>query len=433
LKTNENILIIGSGGREHALGWKLSQSKKAVKTYYSSGNGGTFENINIGYSEVDKLMSFAKLHNCFTIVGPEEPLVNGIVNSFNKAELKIFGPTKESAMLESSKYFAKKMMAENGIPTAQFSSFLDPEKAKDYVVKQKTNIVIKADGLAAGKGVIICNDKNEAFDAIDIFMIKRYFGNAGDRIIIEEQLFGEELSFIALCDGTTILPLATTQDHKRIFNDDKGPNTGGMGSYSPTTIVDDVLREKIMEKIMKPIVRSMKAKGFSFKGFLYAGLIIEERTKEPFVLEFNVRMGDPECQPLMMRMHSDLLDYLNATVEERLNLMPEIEWKNQFAVCVVMAAKGYPGNYERGELIRGLCYDKNIDTMVFHSGTTRDSKNRVITNGGRVLGVTGLGSDLRNAIANTYRVVEKISWGLNGHYYRNDIAQKALRYQNRLS
>jgi phosphoribosylamine---glycine ligase len=425
LTEGQNILIIGSGGREHALGWKLSQSNLVKKTYFASGNGGTFENIGIQPTEINKLVTFAKQNKCFTIVGPELPLANGIVNSFVREGLRIFGPTKEAALLESSKEFAKQFMNKNGIPTANFSIFSDAEKAKDYVVKQReTKLVVKADGLAAGKGVVVCNNLDEAMGAVDMMMLRNEFGTAGQKVIIEERLYGEELSFIALCDGRTITPLASCQDHKRIFDNDMGPNTGGMGSYSPTPVIDSKLHEKIMKQIMVPTIRGMNFQGNPFKGFLYAGLIIDELRKEPSVLEFNVRMGDPECQPIMMRMESDLFEYVNSAVDEKLYSLPPVQWKNQFAVCVVVASRGYPGTYARGKLIKGLEYDFFQDTMVFHADTALDSQKRIITNGGRVLGVTARGDSLKKATDNAYFAVQKISWNENGCHYRTDIARK---------
>jgi phosphoribosylamine---glycine ligase len=428
LTDDTNVLIIGSGGREHALGWKLSQSPHVKRVYFAPGNGGTYENIDLQPLEFNDLALFAKEHRCFTIVGGEEPLAEGIVNSFEKEGLMIFGPTKEAAQLESSKDFAKKFMKKYRIPTANYCTFSDPDKAKDYINKQGSKLVVKADGLASGKGVILCDNADEGIEAIDTIMTKRKFGLAGNRVIIEERLFGEEVSFIALCDGKTILPLASTQDHKRIFDNEKGENTGGMGSYSPTPIIDDDLTEKIIKKIISPAVSGMRSENNTFKGFLYAGIMIESESNEPSVLEFNVRMGDPECQPLMMRMNSDFLEYLEIACEGRLNSMPALEWKKEFAVCVVMAANGYPGHYRTGDLIRGLSSDFGDNTMIFHGSTKRDLQNRIITNGGRVLGVTALGYNIEQATKNAYSAVQKISWGDNGHYYRKDIAAKALRY-----
>jgi phosphoribosylamine--glycine ligase len=420
-----NVLIVGSGAREHALGWKISQSKHADKIYFAPGNGGTAENVDIRQSDIDKLVSFAEGRDILTIVGPEEPLSIGIVDAFEKKGLRIFGPSKSAAMLEASKAFAKEFMRDAGIPTAEFAIFVDPKKAKEYVANQNRSLVVKADGLAAGKGVVVCDSAEQAVAAIDSMMNKKEFGVAGSKIVIEEQLTGEELSFIALCDGKTIMPLASTQDHKRIFDGDKGPNTGGMGAYSPAPIVDTDLHNKIMKQVMEPAISAMKKRGTPFKGFLYAGIMVDEGGK-PHVLEFNARMGDPECQPIMMRMKSDLYEYIDAAIDGKLDSMPQIEWTVQTAVCVVMAARGYPGNYEKAKVIEGLDSDFGSDVMIFHAGTTRDSQGRIMTNGGRVLGVTALGRDIRQAIDNSYSAVRKIRWGENGHYYRTDIARRAI-------
>jgi phosphoribosylamine---glycine ligase len=425
--TSDNVLIIGFGGREHALGWKISQSKYVSRIYFAPGNGGTYENIDIKHNDVDKLVSFAKRQsNLLTIVGPEDPLSLGIVDVFEKEGLRIFGPRKEAAMLETSKAFAKEFMHDAGILTAKFAIFSDPQKAKDYIVRQNRPLVIKADGLAAGKGVAVCDGVDQAIAAIDSMMIRKEFGSAASKVVIEERLSGEEVSFIALCDGKTIMPLAPSQDHKRIFDDDKGPNTGGMGAYSPAHVIDRDLHEKIVKDIMQPAISAIKKRGTPFKGFLYAGIMLDESTKKPYVLEFNVRMGDPECQPIMMRMKSDLYEYVNAAVGGRLDSVPQIEWKNQTAVCVIMAARGYPGSYEKGKIIDGLNSDFGPDVMVFHSGTAMDPQGRIVTNGGRVLGVTALGKDAMHAISNVYSAVKKIHWGKNGNYYRTDIARRAI-------
>jgi len=418
-----DVLIIGSGGREHALGWKISQSRH--KIYFAPGNGGTSENVELRQNDIEKLASFAKGRDLLTIVGPEEPLSLGIVDAFEKEGLRIFGPSKSAAMLEASKAFAKEFMRDAGIPTAEFAIFTDAQKAKDYVKKQKKPLVVKADGLAAGKGVVVCDTADQAVAAIDSMMTKKEFGDAGNRIVVEERLTGEEASFIALCDGETMMPLASSQDHKRIFDGDRGPNTGGMGAYSPAPVVDKDLHEKIVKQVMEPVIKTMKRRGTPFKGFLYAGIMVGEGG-EPRVLEFNARMGDPECQPIMMRMESDLYEYVDAAVEGRLGSMPPIEWKDQTAVCVVMAARGYPGGYEKGGVIEGLDSDFGRDVMVFHAGTARDPQNRIVTNGGRVLGVTALGRDARQAIDNAYSAVRKIRWGENGHHYRTDIARRAI-------
>jgi phosphoribosylamine---glycine ligase len=424
---SDNLLIVGLGSREHALGWKIAQSKHIGKIYFAPGNGGTSENIDIKHNDIGKLVSFAKRqNNLLTVVGPEEPLSLGIVDAFEKEGLRIFGPRKEPARLETSKAFAKEFMYDAGIRTPEFAIFSDAQKAKDYVVRQSRPQVIKADGLAAGKGVVVCDSADQAIAVIDNMMIKKEFGAAGTRVVIEERLSGEEVSFIALCDGKTIMPLAPSQDHKRIYDDDKGPNTGGMGAYSPTPVIDSELHEKIAKDVMQPAMIAIRKRGTPFKGFLYAGIMIDENTKKPYVLEFNVRMGDPECQPIVMRMKPDLYEYINAAVDGRLESMSQIEWKNQTAVCVIMAARGYPGSYEKGKVIEGLNSEFGPYVMVFHAGTARDSQGRIVTNGGRVLAVTALGEDAKRAIDNAYSAVRKIRWGENDHYYRTDIARRAI-------
>jgi phosphoribosylamine--glycine ligase len=425
----KNILIIGCGGREHALGWKLSQSKYTKNVYYAEGNGGTFSNINIKPVESQRLSLFAKEHECFTVVGPEIPLANGIVDLFIEEGLSIFGPTKGAALLESSKIFAKHFMKQNQIPTADFSTFSDIEKAKDYVLKQTNRLVIKADGLAAGKGVVVCDTQDDALSALDLMMVQNRFGHAGQNVIIEERIFGEEASFIAICDGMTIMPLASSKDHKRIYDNDKGPNTGGMGSYSPATIIDSELDRKIRKEIMEPTVRGMNKRGQPFKGFLYAGIMIDNVRNQPYVLEYNARMGDPECQPIMMRLKSDLFEYLQSSTEETLDSMKSLEWQNEASVCVVMAAKGYPSSYEKGKLIRGLEPQLDSGTMIFHANTKRDQQNRIVTNGGRVLGVCALGSNIQEAALRAYSTVERISWGRDQQHYRTDIGRIKLPYQ----
>jgi phosphoribosylamine--glycine ligase len=424
---SDNVLIVGFGSREHALGWKIAQSKHVSKVYFAPGNGGTSENIDIKHNDIDKLISFAKLqNNLLTVVGPEEPLSLGIVDAFEKEDLRIFGPRKEPARLETSKAFAKELMNDAGIRTPKFAIFSDAQKAKDYVVKQSRPQVIKADGLAAGKGVVVCDSVDQAIVVIESMMTKKEFGAAGTKVVIEERLSGEEVSFIALCDGKTIIPLAPSQDHKRIYDDDKGPNTGGMGAYSPPPVIDSDFYEEIIKDMMHPAVAAIRKRGTQFKGFLYAGIMVDEITRKPYVLEFNVRMGDPECQPIMMRMKPDLYEYIDAAVDGRLESMPQIEWKNQTAVCVIMAARGYPGSYEKGKIIEGLNSEFGPHVMVFHAGTARDSQGRVVTNGGRVLAVTALGEDVRRARDNAYSAVRKIGWGENDHYYRTDIARRAI-------
>jgi phosphoribosylamine--glycine ligase len=417
-----NVLVVGSGGREHALSWKLSQSSKVETVFTAPGNGGTENNIAIGIDDLDGLADFAQKNNCFTVVGPETPLAAGIVDTFIQKNLPIFGPSKLAAQLESSKIWAKNFMKRNDIPTARFGIFDNAQKAQDYVKSLDYNVVVKADGLAAGKGVIVCNSKEEALSAIQTILVKKTFGDAGNRIIIEEKIDGIEASFIALSDGEITIPMASSQDHKRIFDNDKGPNTGGMGAYSPTPIIDDVLAKKIQEKIIDKTIQSMKNEGIVFKGFLYAGIML--RDGEPYVLEYNVRMGDPECQPITMRMNFDLYDYFVASVDGKLSSMPSISWNEKYAVCVVLASNGYPESYQKNEEISG--FDSILDeSHVFHAGTT-NSDGKIFSNGGRVLGVTALGDTLESAIKNAYNAVDKISWP--SKYCRTDIGKKGLSY-----
>ena len=417
-----NILVIGSGGREHALSWKLSQSPKVETVFTAPGNGGTENNVPIDVTDIDKLAEFAFEHNCFTVVGPEDPLAAGIVDEFGRRNLPVFGPTKKAAQLESSKIWAKDFMRRNDIQTARFEIFDDAQEAQTYVESLDYNVVVKADGLAAGKGVIVCNSNEEAISAIQTILVKKTFGDAGNRIIVEERIDGIEASYISLCDGNVAIPMASSQDHKRIFDDDKGPNTGGMGAYSPTPIVDDALAKKIQEKIIDKTIQSMRSEGISFKGFLYAGIMI--RDNEPYVLEYNVRMGDPECQPITMRMDFDLYDYFVASTEGKLSLLPAPSWKKQSAVCVVLASDGYPGTYPKNEEISGLdSVPKNAN--VFHAGTKK-LDGKIVSNGGRVLGVTALGDSLESAITNAYDAAGKISW--SHKYCRQDIGKKGLSY-----
>lgn len=418
-----NVLVVGSGGREHALGWKLVQSKQVGKVFFAPGNGGTTNNIPINPDEIDKLIEFAKNNDCFTVVGPEVPLSKGIVDRFAEHNLGIFGPTKEAAQLESSKIWAKQFMQRNDIPTAPFGIFDDAKEAKQYVESLNYPVVIKADGLAAGKGVIVCDGKKDALDAIDEMLVKNTFGSAGSSIVIEKRIDGIEASYIALCDGLTAIPMATSQDHKRIFDDDKGPNTGGMGAYSPTGVIDDSMAQKIQKHVIEKTVVSMKKEGIPFKGFLYAGIMVKDG--EPYVLEYNARMGDPECQPIMMRMGSDLYEYLLASYRGKLDLLPQITWKSQTAVCVVLASKGYPDSYPKNEKISGLDSVNDDKTMVFHAGT-KSENGQIMTNGGRVLGVTALGATLESAISNAYLAVEKIDW--SSKYCRADIGKKGLAF-----
>jgi phosphoribosylamine--glycine ligase len=417
-----NILVIGSGGREHALSWKLSQSSKVETVFTAPGNGGTENNVPISVDDLDGLANFAQKNNCFTVVGPEDPLAAGIVDKFNKLGLKVFGPTQQAAQLESSKIWAKNFMKRNEIPTARFEIFDDPQKAQEYVKSLDYNVVVKADGLAAGKGVIVCNSNDEAISAIQTILINKTFGDAGNRIIVEERIDGIEASYIALSDGDVAIPMASSQDHKRIFDNDEGPNTGGMGAYSPTPVVDDNLAKIIQEQVIEKTIHAMKNEGILFKGFLYAGIMI--RDGKPYVLEYNVRMGDPECQPITMRMDFDLYDYFVASIDGTLSSLPLATWKSQSAVCVVLASKGYPEAYSKDDEITG--FDSVPDgAIVFHAGTKK-SGEKILSNGGRVLGVTALGDTLESAIKNAYAATEKIIWSQK--FNRKDIGKKGLSY-----
>jgi len=417
-----NVLVVGSGGREHALSWKLSQSSLVDKVFTAPGNGGTENNVPISVDKIDELADFASQNNCFTVVGPEAPLASGIVDKFNEKKLKIFGPTKNATQLESSKIWAKQFMQRNKILTAEFEIFDDAKQAIEYVKSISHPLVIKADGLAAGKGVLVCDSTEEALAAIETILVKKTFGDAGNKIIIEERIDGIEASYIALCDGNIAVPMASSQDHKRIYDNDRGPNTGGMGAYSPTPIIDDSMAEKIQNQIINKTIAAMKKENIPFKGFLYAGVMIKNGVL--FVLEFNVRMGDPECQPITIRMNSDLYDYLNESVDGTLSSMPPISWNDKTAVCVVLASKGYPESYPKNEEIKGL-EQHNEGIFVFHAGTKKEN-NSILSNGGRVLGVTALGDTLESAISNAYSATEKISWP--NKYCRSDIGKKGLTF-----
>ncbi len=417
-----NILVIGSGGREHALSWKLSQSSKVETVFTAPGNGGTDNNVPISVDDLDGLADFAQKNNCFTVVGPEDPLAAGIVDKFNKLNLRVFGPSQHAAHLESSKIWAKDFMKRNDIPTARFEIFDDAQRAQEYVKSLDYDVVVKADGLAAGKGVIVCNGNDEAISAIQTILVNKAFGDAGNRIIVEERIDGVEASYIALSDGDVAIPMASSQDHKRIFDNDEGPNTGGMGAYSPTPVIDEDLAKVIQEEIIEKTIHAMKKEGILFKGFLYAGVMI--RDGRPFVLEYNVRMGDPECQPIVMRMDFDLYDYLAASVDGTLSSLPPATWRSQYAVCVVLASQGYPEAYSKGDQITG--FDSVADgAIIFHAGTKK-SDGKILSNGGRVLGVTALGDTLESAIANAYAATEKITWPQK--FNRKDIGQKGLSY-----
>ncbi|HEY4708242.1 MAG TPA: phosphoribosylamine--glycine ligase [Thermodesulfobacteriota bacterium] len=419
------VLLVGSGGREHALAWKLSQSPLVDKLFIAPGNPGTAmhgENVAIPAEDIEGLKEFALREKIdLAVIGPELPLTLGITDAFNAAGLRVFGPTRAAAELEGSKAFSKELMLRYKVPTAFYKRFDEPGAARSYIETHKPPFVVKADGLAAGKGVIICQTAQEAIEAVDLIMTEKAFGSAGKRIIIEEFLTGEEASFLAITDGETVEPLAPAQDHKAIFDDDKGPNTGGMGAYSPAPVVTPALQKEIMATVMLPVVNAMKAEGRLYKGVLYAGLMMTKNG--PRVLEFNCRFGDPETQPILMRMESDIVPILIAASDGTLH-EKKIKWRQEAAVCVVMAAKGYPGDYLKGSEIKGLEEASRLrDTMVFHAGTALKD-NKVVTSGGRVLGVTALGPTIKEAIENAYAAVERISW--EGAQYRRDIGKKAL-------
>jgi phosphoribosylamine---glycine ligase len=422
----ENVLIVGSGGREHALGWKISQSKTVKKVIYANGNGGTSPNIQILPTEIDKLAQYANESRLFTIVGPEIPLSLGIADAFDSYNLPIFGPTKNAARLETSKEFSKQFMNTHSIPTSEFKVFTDSGKAIDYVERIDFNAVIKADGLAAGKGVFVSNNKTEAIDAIDQLLNKKIFGQASEKIIVEKKIIGEEVSIMAICDGESFIIMDSCRDHKRVFDNDLGPNTGGMGSYSPVPEITENDLNYISDKVFKPVIKGMQTGGDPFHGFLFAGIMIERHTGKPFVLEFNVRMGDPECQPLMMRMQSDLFEYIKAAERHSLDSMQPFVWKDKFSTCVMMTSKGYPDKYETGYAIRGLSESTDESLMIFHSGTKLNQTNELITSGGRVLGITSLGNSIDEAMSKSYEKVREISWGDNQQHYRSDIGRKGL-------
>ncbi|MDQ4074156.1 MAG: phosphoribosylamine--glycine ligase [Thermoproteota archaeon] len=422
----ENLLIVGSGGREHALGWKISRDNKFNKTYYANGNGGTHQNISIQPSEIDKLAEFAKQNKCFTIIGPETPLSLGIVDLFDQQGLPIFGPSKNAANLETSKEFAKNFMKSSSIPTADFEIFEDRNKAIDHINKVDDELVIKADGLASGKGVFVTNNKQEAITAVNQLLENKIFGISSEKIVIEKKIIGEELSIIAICDGRSFVLLDPSRDHKRAFDNDIGPNTGGMGSISPVPGIDEEQMHEISKKIFEPALKGMARNGNPYRGFLYAGLIIEKNSGKPYVLEFNARMGDPECQSLLIRMESNLFECMLSANHQSLDAMKPLEWNNKFAVCVIMASRGYPCKYETGYSIKGLDKTNPQDVMVFHSGTKINLDNEIVTNGGRVIGVTALGNSLKDAVTKSYENVERISWGNNQQYYRKDIGKKEI-------
>jgi phosphoribosylamine--glycine ligase len=421
------VLVIGGGGREHALVWKLSQSPRVKEVLCAPGNGGISQSarcLTIAADDLEGLVRFAQDEKIdLTVVGPELPLTMGIVDLFHKEGLRIFGAAKGAAQLEGSKAFAKDLMRQYNISSARYRVFDDHDEATAYIKKEGTPIVVKADGLAAGKGVILAETEQEAIDALDAIMVKRVFGEAGDRVVIEEWLEGEEASFIAFSDGEYVLPLASSQDHKAIYDADKGPNTGGMGAYSPAPVVTPDVHDRIMNGIMIPTVKALAAEGYPYQGVLYAGLMINEG--EPKVLEFNCRLGDPETQPIFMRMGGDLVPVMKACIEGDLTGV-ELSWDQRTAVCVVMASQGYPGSYEKGKRIQGLDKVKAMEgVFVFHAGTAFKDGN-YMTAGGRVLGVTGLGKGIKEAMERAYRAVSEITW--EGVHFRTDIGKKALAW-----
>lgn len=420
------VLVVGGGGREHALVWKIAQSPRVKKVYCAPGNAGIAEIAEcrpISAEDVKSLLELAQKERIdLTVVGPEVPLTLGIVDQFKAKGLRIFGPEQRAAEIEGSKAFAKFLMKKYGIPAADFQVFADFSAAWKYVQEKSYPLVIKADGLAAGKGVIICTNREEAKGALTQIMLEKTFGEAGKKVVVEEYLSGEEASFLAFTDGERILPLPSAQDHKPIYDGDQGPNTGGMGAYSPAPVVTNGVHRQVMEEIMIRAIRGMAAEGRKYQGVLYAGLMIKDGRAK--VLEFNARFGDPETQPLLLRMKSDIVPVLEAVIDGHLDRV-EVEWDRRAAVCVVMASQGYPGAYEKGKIISGLEEAAKIpNTYIFHAGTAL-KEGKIVTNGGRVLGVTALGDNIVEAINQAYKAVEKISW--EGVYYRKDIGQKALR------
>ncbi len=423
------VLVVGSGGREHALGWKLRQSPQVKRVFVAPGNAGTAkeaENVPIAAEDIPQLVAFARQEGIdLTVVGPEAPLAAGIVDAFQAEGLRIFGPNKAAAELESSKVFCKRLLRDFKVPTPEFWTFDRPDDALRFVESRpEVPLVVKADGLAAGKGVVVCDSKDQALEAIRRIGIEKIFGQAGNQLVIEERLHGQELSVLAITDGRTILTLQPAQDHKPAYDGDQGPNTGGMGAYSPTPIIDDATLHWIEEHILVPTVHGMNCRGRPYRGVLYAGLMLT--SQGPKVLEFNVRFGDPECQPLMMRLKGDLAEILLAATEGRLEALEPVDWDARAAVCVVMASRGYPGAFEKGHVIRGLDEAEQLpDVKVFHAGTAwKDSQ--IVTAGGRVLGVTALGETIPQAKLRAYSAVKLIRW--EGAWCRKDIADKALPY-----
>jgi phosphoribosylamine--glycine ligase len=422
-----NVLIVGSGGREHALAWKVAQSNQVDKVFVAPGNAGSYqepkaENVDIEATDIESLIDFAKKeHIQLTLIGPEAPLVAGITDAFNRENLSCFGPTQGAAQLEGSKVFCKDFLARHHIPTAIYKTFTEVEAAKDHIRKQDFPIVVKADGLAAGKGVFIAQSEKEAVIAAEGMLKGDTFGEAGRRIIVEECLQGEEASFIVMVDGDHILPLATSQDHKARDDGDMGPNTGGMGAYSPAPVITHKLYQRIMTDVIEPTVKGMAREGYPYTGFLYAGLMITS-DGTPMVLEYNCRFGDPETQPIVIRLKSDLTELCIAALNGRLDQV-QAQWDNRSALGVVMAAGGYPESYRKGDVITGLPTQEQEDIKVFHAGT-RVQDGKIVTNGGRVLCVTALGDTVVEAQKKAYKMVKQIKW--DNVYYRNDIGYRAV-------
>jgi len=427
------VLIIGNGGREHAITWKVGQSPRVDRVFVAPGNAGTAadaENVDIAANDINSLVKFAKENEIgLTIVGPEVPLCDGIVDAFGESGLKIFGPSKAAAQLEGSKVFCKNILRAADVPTAEFHEFRDASTAERFIneryseIPEDCPVVVKADGLAAGKGAIVCKTRDDALEAIDMIARARQFGSAGDKLIIEERMSGGEASILAITDGKTILTLPPAEDHKRAYDDDQGPNTGGMGAYCPTPSITDETLRWVESNVLVPTVHVMKRSRQPFRGILYAGLMLTPHG--PKVLEYNVRFGDPECQPMLMRLKTDIIDVIEATVDRRLSEIGELEWDDRPSVCVVMASEGYPDAYEKGKVIRGLDEAAKLeDVKVFHAGTTHNDAGEVVTNGGRVLGVTALGSSVSNAKLRAYEAVKCIRW--EGAWCRKDISDKAI-------
>lgn len=420
-----NVLVIGGGGREHAFVWKISQSPLVNKIFCAPGNAGIAqlaECLPIDPADVEALLAAANERKIdLTVVGPEAPLVAGVVDVFEEAGHRVFGPRKAAALLEGSKVFAKNFMARYGIPTADFKVFEEAGEAREYIANHVAACVVKADGLAAGKGVIVAGSKEEALAAVQQIMVDKAFGSAGDKIIIEELLEGEEVSILAFTDGNTIVPMVSSQDHKRVYEGDKGPNTGGMGAYSPAPVYTEDIHEIVVRDILKPVVSGMSAEGVRYQGVIYAGLMLTEQG--PKVLEFNVRFGDPETQPVLFRLETDLVEIMEAVVEGRLHEV-DISWSEQSSVCVVLASGGYPGYYEKGKTIHGLDVPPEEDVFVFHAGTAIE-EGKIVTSGGRVLGVTARGGSVKDALEKAYGCIKDINF--DHMYYRRDIGYRALK------